>query len=71
MPGLIDCHCHVLQSTSNLAALSVESANYAAARAFEIMRGMLSRGSQPSGMSAAPISVSQRAVEEDWSKVPA
>ena len=21
MPGLIDCHCHVLQSTSNLAAL--------------------------------------------------
>jgi imidazolonepropionase-like amidohydrolase len=44
MPGLIDCHCHVLQSTSNLAALSVESATYAAARAFEIMRGMLSRG---------------------------
>ena len=24
MPGLIDCHCHVLQSTSNLAALAVE-----------------------------------------------
>jgi imidazolonepropionase-like amidohydrolase len=44
MPGLIDCHCHVLQSTSNLATLSVESATYASARAFEIMRGMLSRG---------------------------
>ncbi len=44
MPGLIDCHCHVLQSTSNLAALAVESPLYAAARAFEIMKGMLHRG---------------------------
>jgi imidazolonepropionase-like amidohydrolase len=44
MPGLIDCHCHVLQSTSNLAASCVESPLYAAARAFEIMRGMLQRG---------------------------
>jgi len=44
MPGLIDCHCHVLQSTSNLAALAVESPLYAAARAFEITRGMLHRG---------------------------
>jgi imidazolonepropionase-like amidohydrolase len=44
IPGLIDCHCHVMQSTSNLASLSVESATYGAARAFEIMRGMLSRG---------------------------
>lgn len=44
MPGLIDCHCHVMQSTSNLGLLSVESATYAAARAFEIMRGMLARG---------------------------
>ncbi len=44
IPGLIDCHCHVLQSTANLAALSVESPLYAAARAFEIMRGMLHRG---------------------------
>jgi imidazolonepropionase-like amidohydrolase len=44
MPGLIDCHCHVLQSTSNLAALAVESPLYAAARAFEMTRGMLHRG---------------------------
>jgi imidazolonepropionase-like amidohydrolase len=44
MPGLIDCHCHVLQSSSNLAASCVESPLYAAARAFEIMRGMLHRG---------------------------
>jgi imidazolonepropionase-like amidohydrolase len=44
MPGLIDCHCHVLQSSSNLAAACVESPLYAAARAFEIMRGMLQRG---------------------------
>ena len=44
MPGLIDCHCHVLQSTSNLAALAVHSPLYAAARAFEIMKGMLHRG---------------------------
>jgi imidazolonepropionase-like amidohydrolase len=44
MPGLIDCHCHVLQSSSNLAAACVESPLYAAARAFEIMRGMLHRG---------------------------
>jgi imidazolonepropionase-like amidohydrolase len=44
MPGLIDCHCHVLQSTSNLSALATESPLYAAARAFEIMKGMLHRG---------------------------
>jgi imidazolonepropionase-like amidohydrolase len=44
IPGLIDCHCHVLQSTSNLALLAAESPLYAAARAFEIMRGMLLRG---------------------------
>lgn len=44
IPGLIDCHCHVLQSTSNLAALAAESPLYAAARAFEIMKGMLMRG---------------------------
>jgi imidazolonepropionase-like amidohydrolase len=44
IPGLIDCHCHVLQSTSNLALLSVESPLYAAAKAFEIMGGMLRRG---------------------------
>lgn len=44
MPGLIDCHCHVMQSTSNLAALSVESPFYAASKAFEIMKGMLHRG---------------------------
>jgi imidazolonepropionase-like amidohydrolase len=44
IPGLIDCHCHVLQSTSNLALLAVESPLYAAAKAFEIMRGMLRRG---------------------------
>jgi imidazolonepropionase-like amidohydrolase len=44
MPGLIDCHCHVLQSTSDLGALSVESPFYAAAKAFEIMHGMLHRG---------------------------
>ena len=44
IPGLIDCHCHVLQSTSNLALLSAESPLYAAARAFEIMGGMLQRG---------------------------
>jgi imidazolonepropionase-like amidohydrolase len=34
IPGLIDCHCHVLQSTSNLALLAVESPLYAAAQAF-------------------------------------
>jgi imidazolonepropionase-like amidohydrolase len=44
IPGLIDCHCHVMQSTSNLAALSVESPFYAASKAFEIMKGMLHRG---------------------------
>lgn len=44
IPGLIDCHCHVLQSTSNLAALAAESPLYAAARAFETMKGMLLRG---------------------------
>jgi imidazolonepropionase-like amidohydrolase len=44
IPGLIDCHCHVLQSTSNLALQTVESPHYAAAKAFEIMRDMLGRG---------------------------
>jgi imidazolonepropionase-like amidohydrolase len=44
IPGLIDCHCHVMQSTTNLALLAAESPLYAAARAFEIMQGMLQRG---------------------------
>jgi imidazolonepropionase-like amidohydrolase len=44
MPGLIDCHTHVMQSTTNIAAISRESPFYAAARAFEIMEGMLMRG---------------------------
>jgi imidazolonepropionase-like amidohydrolase len=44
MPGLIDCHVHTMQSTSNLEALSRESPFYAAGRAFEILRGMLDRG---------------------------
>ena len=45
MPGLIDCHCHVLQSTSNLARRCPWSRLfYAASKAFEIMHGMLHRG---------------------------
>jgi imidazolonepropionase-like amidohydrolase len=44
MPGLIDCHTHAMQSTSNLALLSYESPFYAAGRAFQILRGMLDRG---------------------------
>jgi imidazolonepropionase-like amidohydrolase len=44
MPGLIDCHTHVMQSTTNIAAISMESPFYAAAHAFEIMQGMLMRG---------------------------
>lgn len=44
IPGLIDCHCHVLQGTTNLALSTVESPLYAGAKAFEIMRGMLRRG---------------------------
>jgi imidazolonepropionase-like amidohydrolase len=44
MPGLIDCHAHAMQSTSNLALLAAESPTYAASRAFQIIGGMLRRG---------------------------
>jgi imidazolonepropionase-like amidohydrolase len=44
MPGLIDCHVHVLASTANLAATAEQSPYYVAARAGHILRGMLDRG---------------------------
>jgi imidazolonepropionase-like amidohydrolase len=44
MPGLIDCHVHVTAATANLAELSEWSPFYVAARAAEVMRGMLERG---------------------------
>ena len=44
MPGLCDAHVHVVASTANFADLTRMSPYYAAARAAEIMRGMLMRG---------------------------
>jgi imidazolonepropionase-like amidohydrolase len=44
MPGLIDCHVHVSAVTADLAQQSEWSPFYVAARAAEIMRGMLDRG---------------------------
>src|SRR5215831_14351408 len=41
MPGLIDCHVHVTAATADLAQQSEWSPFYLAARAGEIMRGML------------------------------
>jgi imidazolonepropionase-like amidohydrolase len=44
MPGLIDCHVHVTAFTANFAELARTSPFYVAARAGEIMNGMLKRG---------------------------
>jgi imidazolonepropionase-like amidohydrolase len=44
MPGLIDCHVHVVAGMVNLAQNSLLPDSLVAARAGEIMRGMLMRG---------------------------
>ncbi|MGX1099672.1 amidohydrolase family protein [Amorphus sp. MBR-141] len=44
MPGLIDCHVHVTAFTANFAELARTSPFYVAAKAGEIMNGMLKRG---------------------------
>ena len=44
IPGLIDCHCHVVQTTSDLAGQTVQSPQYVMAKAYGIMKGMLQRG---------------------------
>jgi len=44
MPGLIDGHVHVLAYTADLPAAAEQSPFYVAARASEILRGMLDRG---------------------------
>ena len=44
MPGLIDCHVHVTAATADLGRLGEWSPYYLAARAAEIMSGMLRRG---------------------------
>ncbi len=44
MPGLIDCHVHVLAVTADLAGQAEWSPNYVAARSSEVLRGMLERG---------------------------
>jgi imidazolonepropionase-like amidohydrolase len=44
MPGLIDGHVHVLAYMANLPAAAEQSPFYVAARASQILRGMLDRG---------------------------
>jgi imidazolonepropionase-like amidohydrolase len=44
MPGLIDCHVHVMAWTANLSALGRGSPNYNALRAADVMNDMLMRG---------------------------
>ena len=44
MPGLIDCHVHVTAISANFAELARTSPFYVAAKAGEIMNGMLKRG---------------------------
>jgi imidazolonepropionase-like amidohydrolase len=44
MPGLIDCHVHVTAASANFAEIEEWSPLYLAARAGQIMRGMLERG---------------------------
>ena len=44
MPGLVDAHVHVTAVAANLSAMAEWSPYYVAARAGEVLRGMLSRG---------------------------
>src|SRR3954469_7620774 len=56
MPGLIDCHVHVVAGMVNLGQNALLPASLVAARAAGIMRCMLMRGFTPCAMSAAPTS---------------
>ena len=44
LPGLIDCHVHVVASTANIGANEAQSNSLAVIRALPILRGMLERG---------------------------
>ncbi|MFM7531038.1 MAG: amidohydrolase family protein, partial [Rubrivivax sp.] len=44
MPGLIDCHVHVLASQLNIGALANVPNVFAVLRAVPILKGMLDRG---------------------------
>ena len=44
MPGLVDCHVHVTAASASFAEIEEWSPLYLAARAGQIMRGMLERG---------------------------
>lgn len=44
MPGLIDCHVHVVAASMNIAANAAEPPEMATLKAVPIMRGMLMRG---------------------------
>ena|SRR6266581_1561513 len=44
MPGLIDAHVHVTAVTADLSAMAEWSPYYVAARAGDVLRGMLGRG---------------------------
>lgn len=44
LPGLIDCHCHATQATTNLAAQVIQSPQYVMSKAYRILGGMLTRG---------------------------
>ncbi len=44
MPGLIDCHCHVILTEMDLSRLEAKPATLMTAEAAQVMRGMLDRG---------------------------
>lgn len=55
MPGMIDCHVHVIASNIQLAVNAMLPNSLVAARAATIMQGMLSGASPRCATSAAPI----------------
>src|SRR5690606_13028327 len=70
MPGLIDCHVHVTAYTANFAELARSSPFYVAARAAEILEGMLRRGfTTVRDVGGADFGLA-RAVEEGFIKSP-
>ena len=44
MPGLIDCHCHVILTEMGLSRLEAKPATLMTAEAAQVMRGLLDRG---------------------------
>jgi len=70
MPGLIDCHVHVVAAMMNLGANAMQPEALAVLRSLPIMRGMLDRGfTTVRDLGGAPFALAQ-AIDEGLAQAP-